>query len=159
MANRTPLTVHGAKLLAEELERLIKIERPRIINAISEARAHGDLKENAEYHAAREQQGFTEARIRHIESILSNAQIIDITTIENDGRIIFGATVHLSNTETSEELRYQIVGEDEADLKHHKISITSPIARALIGKYESDTILVQTPGGKVEFEIIGVDYV
>lgn len=159
MANRIPLTVHGAKLLAEELERLTKIERPRIINAISEARAHGDLKENAEYHAAREQQGFTEARIRHIEAILSNAQIIDVTTIENDGRVIFGATVHLMNTENGEELRYQIVGEDEADLKHHKISITSPIARALIGKFENDTILVQTPGGKLEFEITRVEYV
>ena len=131
---RVPMTKEGAKQLEEELQRLKTVERPRIINAIAEARAHGDLKENAEYHAAREQQSFTEGRIREIESKLSEAQIIDITQIPNSGKVIFGATVDLINSATDERLTFRIVGDDEADVKANKISVSSPLARALIGK-------------------------
>lgn len=157
--NKVPMTAHGAEKLKKELEHLKKVERPRIIAAIAEARAHGDLKENAEYHAAKEQQGFSEGRIREIEAKLSHAQIIDISHLTNEGKVVFGSTVTLANLETDEKVRYQIVGEDEADLKHHKISVTSPIARALIGKFEADEITVQTPQGAVGYEIIKVDYI
>jgi transcription elongation factor GreA len=133
-------------------------ERPKIIQAIAEARAHGDLKENAEYHAAREQQGFVEGRIQEIESKLSVAQIIDISNMENEGRVIFGATIKLTNP-TGNTITYQIVGEDEADINKQKISVTSPVARALIGKYEGDTVEVTTPDGKTAFEIVEVAYI
>src|SRR5579872_1806862 len=132
---KVPMTVSGAEMLREELNKLKHIERPRIINAIAEARAHGDLKENAEYHAAREQQGFAEGRILEIEAKLSNAQVIDVTQMENTGRVIFGATIKLTNS-AGKSISYQIVGEDEADITKFKISVTSPVARALIGKYE-----------------------
>lgn len=151
-----PMTVRGAELLREELNRLKQTERPKIINAIAEARAHGDLKENAEYHAAREQQGFIEGRIMEIEGKLSAASVIDITQIENSGRVIFGATVTLSAD--NQELHYQIVGEDEADINNNKISVTSPVARALIGKYEGDLVSVNTPQGSSEYEIVAVEY-
>lgn len=150
------MTVAGAEQLREELSRLKQVERPKIINAIAAARAHGDLKENAEYHAAREQQGFTEGRIVEIESKLSMAQIIDVTQIENTGRVIFGATVQLNGN--GKAITYQIVGEDEADIKINKISVTSPVARALIGKYEGDTVEVVTPEGTMTYEIIEVAY-
>lgn len=156
---KVPMTVMGAELLREELQRLKTIERPRIIAAIAEARAHGDLKENAEYHAAREQQGFVEGRIMEIESKLSTAQIIDVTQIENTGKVIFGTTVKLINAKTSSEVTYKIVGDDESDIKVNKISVSSPIARALIGKYEGDLIQVHTPDGDIEYEIIEVDYI
>src|SRR5689334_5896083 len=132
---KTPMTIYGAEKLREELQRLKQTDRPRVINAIAEARAHGDLKENAEYHAAREQQSFTEGRIKEIEAKLSVAQVIDVTQFENSGRIIFGATIKLTN-ETGNSITYKIVGEDEADIKNQKISITSPVARAMIGKFE-----------------------
>lgn len=153
--HKVPMTIAGAEKLREELRRLKQIERPRIINAIAEARAHGDLKENAEYHAAREQQGFIEGRILEIESKLSAAHIIDVSGIENTGRVIFGCTIKLSNNEGL-EIHYQIVGEDEADISNQKISVTSPVARALIGKYEGDTVEVQTPEGIIMYEIIEV---
>lgn len=153
-----PMTVLGAELLREELNRLKQVDRPRIINAIAEARAHGDLKENAEYHAAREQQSFAEGRIAEIESKLSVAKVIDVTKIENEGRVIFGATVKLSNSGTK-EITYQIVGEDEADIKLNKISVTSPVARGLIGKYEGDEVDVMTPEGKIKYEILEVSYI
>lgn len=155
---KVPMTTGGAEKLREELNRLKHTERPRIINAIAEARAHGDLKENAEYHAAREQQSFVEGRINEIEAKLSAANIIDVTQIENDGRVIFGATVTCTNGK-GQSLRYQIVGEDEADIKNHKISVTSPVARALIGKYEGDSVSVQTPEGAIVYEIVEVAYV
>jgi transcription elongation factor GreA len=155
---KVPMTVLGAERLREELVRLKQIERPRIINAISEARKHGDLKENAEYHAAREEQGFTEGRILEIESKLSMAQVIDITTMENEGRVIFGATIKLQNAKGG-EIVYQIVGEDEASVAENKISVTSPVARALVGKYEGDNVKVQTPDGAIEYEIIEVMYI
>ena len=155
---QVPMTIKGAEWLREELHRLKQIERPRIINAIAEARAHGDLKENAEYHAAREQQSFTEGRIAEIESKLAIAQIIDVTKLDNEGRVIFGATVKLTNGD-GQSLTYQIVGEDEADIKEHKISVTSPVARALIGKYEGDTVQVATPEGSTQYEIIEVAYI
>lgn len=155
---KVPMTVIGAEKLRKELNRLKQIERPKIINAIAEARAHGDLKENAEYHAAREQQSFMEGRILEIETKLSTAQIIDITQIENTGRVIFGATVTLSN-ESVKSLRYQIVGEDEADINESRISVTSPVARALIGKYEGDHVEVRTPDGVHVYEIIEVAYI
>ena len=154
---KVPMTVAAELMLREELNRLKQTERPRIINAIAEARAHGDLKENAEYHAAREQQGFIEGRILEIESKLSLAQVIDITHMENTGRVIFGATVKLSSVD-GKALSYRIVGEDEADIKEFKISVTSPVARALVGKYEGDTVEVQTPDGAKAYEIIGVIY-
>lgn len=157
--NKVPMTVAGADLLREELQRLKTVERPRIINAIAEARAHGDLKENAEYHAAREQQSFVEGRIMEIEGKLSTAQIIDVTSIENTGKVIFGTTVKMTNIKTSNDVRYKIVGDDEADINENKISISSPIARALIGKYEGDVVEVRTPEGVTEYEIIEVEHI
>ncbi|MBU2707976.1 transcription elongation factor GreA [Zooshikella marina] len=151
--NRIPMTVSGEVALREELKHLKTVERPRIIQAIAEAREHGDLKENAEYHAAREQQGFTEGRIKEIEGKLSSAHIIDVTKITKTGKVIFGVTVELLNLNTDEEVEYQIVGDDEADIKQGKISVNSPIARALIGKEEGDVALVRTPNGEVEYEI------
>lgn len=157
--NRVPMTAKGAEALQAELEELKKVVRPRIVAAIAEAREHGDLKENAEYHAAREQQGFAEGRIQDIEGKLGNAQIIDITKMTNNGKVIFGATVLLINLDDDSEIRYQIVGDDEADLKAGKISINSPIARGLIGKEEGDVVNIQTPGGSVEYEIDEVEYI
>ena len=159
MPQSVPMTAGGAKALREELEHLKKVERPRIINAISEARAHGDLKENAEYHAAREQQSFIEGRINEVEGKLSNCQIVDVTQIPNEGKVIFGATVTLYNVDKQQEVKYQIVGEDEADLKSSKISFSSPIARAVIGKYVDDEVTVVTPEGELPYEIIQVEYI
>ena len=156
---KVPLTVRGAEKLRAELHRLKTEARPRIIEAIAEAREHGDLKENAEYHAAREQQSFIEGRIAEIESKLSNAEVIDVTTIDAGGRVVFGATVDVVDEQTGEEFTYQIVGEDEADLKQGRIAFTSPIARALIGKQAGDVVQVQTPGGDRELEIIDVRYI
>jgi len=155
--NKVPMTIEGAERLREELDRL-KTERPLISKAIAEAREHGDLKENAEYHAAREQQGLCEARINDIEAKLGHAQVIDVTALPNTGKVIFGVTVKLVNIDTDEEVSYQIVGEDEADVKAGKISVTSPVARALVGKMEGDEVTVQTPGGEVEYEIEKVDH-
>jgi len=156
--NEVPMTINGAEQLRQELAAL-KVERPKIAKAIGTARELGDLRENAEYHAAKEQQGLVEARIRDIEAKLANAQIIDPTEITTTDKIVFGATVHLLNIDTDEELRYQIVGEDEADMKSAKISISSPIARALIGKHVNDIAEVVTPGGKIEYEIINIEYI
>ena len=153
-----PMTVRGAELLREELDFLKNVRRPEIIKAIAEAREHGDLKENAEYHAAREQQGFCEGRIQEIEGKLGNAQVIDVTKMANNGKVIFGATVVLVNVDTDEEVTYQIVGDDEADIKAGLISVNSPIARGLVGKELDDTVNIVTPGGTVEFEIIEVNY-
>ncbi|OZN25314.1 transcription elongation factor GreA [Actinobacillus seminis] len=153
-----PMTVRGAELLRQELDFLKNTRRPEIIKAIAEAREHGDLKENAEYHAAREQQGFCEGRIQEIEGKLSNSQIIDVTKLQNNGKVIFGATVVLLNTATEEEVTYQIVGDDEANIKAGLISVNSPIARGLVGKEVDDTVNIVTPGGTVEFEIIEVEY-
>lgn len=153
-----PMTVRGAALLREELDFLKNVRRPQIINAIAEAREHGDLKENAEYHAAREQQGFCEGRIQEIEGKLGNAQIIDVTKMVNSGKVIFGATVGLVNVDTDEEITYRIVGDDEASIKDGLISVNSPIARGLIGKEVDDTVSITTPGGKVEFDIVKVEY-
>ena len=152
------MTKAGELALRHEVQRLKQIERPRIVAAIAEAREHGDLKENAEYHAAREQQGFCEGRIKDIEAKLSHAQIIDVTQIENTGKVIFGVTVKLINLENDQPVTYQIVGEDEADVKNGKISVTSPIARGLIGKEEGDEVSVTTPGGGVEYEIDTVEH-
>ncbi|RWU12771.1 transcription elongation factor GreA [Pseudidiomarina gelatinasegens] len=157
--NQIPMTTHGAEMLRVELKRLKTEDRPRIIQAISDAREHGDLKENAEYHAAREQQGFCEGRIQEIEAKLSNAQIIDVTKVPNQGKVIFGATVTLYNTVTEKEVTYRIVGDDEADIKQNLISINSPIARALIGKGIDDVARVNTPNGEVEYEVVNVAYV
>ncbi|MBV34864.1 transcription elongation factor GreA [Kangiella spongicola] len=159
--SRVPMTAAGAEQLQEELNDLKKVQRPKVVAAIAEAREHGDLKENAEYHAAREQQGFIEGRIQEIEAKLSNAQIVDITKITNTGKVIFGSTVVLINLEDDDEteVRYQIVGDDEADIKQNKISINSPIARGLIGKEEGDIANIQTPGGKVEYEVGEVLYI
>jgi transcription elongation factor GreA len=154
-----PMTLHGAEALRAELNELKGVKRPAVIAAISEARAHGDLKENAEYHAAREQQGFIEGRIKDIEAKLSHAQVIDVTTLNAGGKVVFGATVVLLDINTNEEKTYQIVGIDEADLKHGKISVTSPVARALIGKIEGDEVALDAPGGTHEFEILEVRYV
>lgn len=159
MTTKIPITARGAEQLREELRELKNVARPRVIEAIAEARAHGDLKENAEYHAAREQQSFIEGRIAEINSKLSNAQIIDITTMPATGKIIFGATVDLVEEESGEEVTYQIVGEDEADISAGMISVTSPIARALIGKEEGDVAEVQAPGGTKSYEILEVKYV
>jgi transcription elongation factor GreA len=153
------MTVAGEASLRAELEKLKKEDRPRISRAIAEAREHGDLKENAEYHAAREQQSFAEGRIMEIEAKLAEAQVIDVTRIANTGKVIFGVTVDLVNVETDETVRYQIVGEDEAEVKSNKISVTSPIARALIGKEEGDVVVVRAPGGEVEYEIEKVHHV
>ncbi len=151
--NRIPMTVKGEHALREELKKLKTEDRPRVIEAIADAREHGDLKENAEYHAAREQQSFIEGRIQEIESKLSHAQVIDVTKIEKTGKVIFGTTVRLINVDTEETVSYQIVGDDEADIKGGKISISSPIARALIAKEEGDVVAVQVPSGTVEYEI------
>lgn len=159
MSTQVPMTVLGAEALREELNHLKTEVRPRIVADIAEAREHGDLKENAEYHAAREQQGFCEGRIQEIEAKLSNVQIIDVTKMPNNGKVIFGATVTILNCDTDEETKYHIVGEDEADIKNGKISVGSPIARGLIGKNLDDVANIQTPAGTVEFEIIEVDYV
>jgi transcription elongation factor GreA len=155
---RSPLTLEGAKRLREELVHLKKTVRPQIIEAIAEARAHGDLKENAEYHAAREQQGFTEGRIQALEGSLSHAHIIDPSLVDHGARVVFGATVHLADEETGAEQIYQIVGELEADIQHNRLSVSSPIARALIGKEEGDVVEVRAPGGVREFEIVSVSY-
>ena len=157
--NKIPLTARGAEKLREELNHLKTVMRPRITQAIAEARAHGDLKENAEYHAAREQQSFTEGRIKELETKLANCQIIDVTKLNANGRIVFGATVDLTDADTGDEVTYQIVGEDEADIKQGMISVTSPIARALIGKKEGDVAVVQAPGGVKEYDIGAVRYV
>lgn len=156
--NQTPMTVRGAEKLREELEYLKSDLRPKIIEAIAEARAHGDLKENAEYHAAREQQGFCEGRIQDIEGKLSKAQIIDVTKLANSGRVVFGATVTVLKSDTEEELTYRIVGDDEADIKVGLISVNSPIARGLIGKEVDDVAIIKTPSGDVEYEILEVQY-
>ena len=156
--SKVPMTKQGELRLREELEQLKTVERPRIIKDIATAREHGDLKENAEYHAAREQQGFCEGRIKEIESKLAGAQVIDITSIPHSGKVIFGTTVDLINLDTDDEVCYQIVGDDEADLKHKKISVNSPIARALIGKEEGEIVVVQTPNGPVEYEIAEVQH-
>lgn len=151
--NKTPMTVTGEARLRAELDHLKKVERPRIIQAIAEARAHGDLKENAEYHAARDQQSFTEGRIQEIESKLSQVQVIDITKVPVTGKVIFGATVTIVHLDTDKAVTYQIVGDDEADARESKISYQSPIARALIGKGIGDVVVVKTPAGDVEYEI------
>lgn len=156
--NKVPMTVRGAELLRDELKRLKSTDRPQVIKAIAEARAHGDLKENAEYHAAKEQQGFIEGRIKEIEGKLSHIQVIDVTAIEPTGRIVFGSTVELLEEETGDTKVYTIVGEDEADIKTGKISFTSPIARALIGRSEGDEVSFSAPGGEMHYEVIEVRY-
>ena len=156
--NRCPMTVQGEAALKAELHQLKTVERPRITEAIAEARAHGDLKENAEYHAAREEQGFAEGRIQEIEGKLAEAQVIDITKIANSGKVLFGTTVTIINVDTDDEKTYQIVGDDEADIKFSKISVNSPIARGLIGKEVGDIATVNTPGGLVEYEIDKVEH-
>lgn len=159
MSSKFPMTLLGAQKLQEELDDLKKVQRPRIVQAIAEAREHGDLKENAEYAAAREQQSFCEGRIQEIEAKLSNAQIIDVTKIAHTGKVIFGTTVTIINIETDQAVTYQIVGDDEADVKDNKISVNSPIARALIGKEEGDVVVVRAPGGEVEYEIEQVEHI
>lgn len=154
-----PMTVRGAEQLREELDFLKNVRRPQIIDAIAEAREHGDLKENAEYHAAREQQGFCEGRIQEIEGKLGNAQIIDVTKMTNNGKVVFGTTVQLVNVGTDEEVTYRIVGDDEANIKEGLISVNSPIARGLIGKEVDDSVSISTPGGQVEFDIVSVEYI
>ena len=156
--NRVPMTVRGEQVLREELEKLKKVERPRITQAIAEAREHGDLKENAEYHAAREQQSFAEGRIKELEHKLSHAQIIDVTKIPVTGKVVFGATVTLIDVEDDQTVAYRIVGEDEADAKANLISVNSPIARALVGKAEGDEVTVNAPGGDVIYEIEAVEH-
>ena len=157
--NKVPLTIKGAQKLREELHELKTNARPKVIQAIADAREHGDLKENAEYHAAREQQGFIEGRIQDIESKLSNAQIIDVTELDAGGRVVFGATVDLVDEDTGQQVTYQIVGDDESDIKAGMISVNAPIARALIGKLEGDVATVTTPGGVKEYEIAQVRYI
>jgi len=154
-----PLTVAGATKLRAELENLKSVKRPAVINAIAEARAHGDLKENAEYHAAREQQGFIEGRIQELEYALSHAQLIDVATITAGTRVVFGATVDLADSDTGDEVTYKIVGDLESDIKQRLISISSPMARAMIGKNEGDSITIEAPGGNREFDIIAVRYI
>lgn len=156
---RYPMTKEGQHAIHEELNRLKFVERPRIIEAIKTARELGDLKENAEYQEAKREQGMIEGRIQELEAKLSNCQIIDVTTLPNNGRVIFGVTVTIMNCDTDEEVTYKIVGEDEADIKHNKISVTSPIARALITKEEGDRVDVQTPSGTLKYEIVKVDYI
>lgn len=153
------MTVIGAERLRVELERLKTVERPRIIQAIAEARAHGDLSENAEYHAAKEQQGMLEARIKDLENRAANAQVIDPTTVNANGRVVFGATLQLHEEHSGQEVTYQIVGDHEADIAQGKISVSSPIARALIGKEEGDVVEVQVPGGKRQYEILSIRYI
>ncbi|WP_298774857.1 transcription elongation factor GreA [uncultured Shewanella sp.] len=157
--NKVPMTVIGADMLRKELDHLKFERRPKITEAIGTARELGDLKENAEYHAAREEQGICEARIRDIEGKLSNAQIIDVTKMPNTGRVIFGVTVTILNVDTDEEMTYRIVGDDEANIKENLISVSSPIARGLVGKNLDDEITIETPGGKTDYEIIRVDYI
>ena len=159
MSVRAPLTVKGAQRLRAELDELKSVKRPAVIHAIAEARAHGDLKENAEYHAAREQQGFIEGRIKQLEGELSHAQLIDVAGLNAGSRIVFGATVELADADSGEEKRYQIVGDLEADIKQGLIAISSPVARALIGKHEGDVITIDAPAGQREYEIVGVRYV
>jgi transcription elongation factor GreA len=159
MNNKVPLTKAGADKLEIELKELKSVRRPRVIQAIAEAREHGDLKENAEYHAAREEQGFIEARIKDLEGKLTNAQIIDVTTMKDTGRVIFGTTVVIYDENEDKEITYQIVGEDEADIKAGKISVSSPVAMALIGKEVDDVALVKTPSGDKELEILAVKYI
>ncbi|MFN3234682.1 MAG: transcription elongation factor GreA [Gammaproteobacteria bacterium] len=158
MSDKVPMTVQGAEKLRQELHQLKTVERPEVVKAIATARAHGDLKENAEYHAAREKQSFIEGRILEIESKLSHANIIDTKKMENTGRVIFGATVKLFDLNTENSLTYMIVGEDEANVNENKISLTSPIARAMIGKEKGDCIVVRAPQGEMEYEIIEVEY-
>jgi len=155
---RTPLTHKGAQVLRQELEHLKSVMRPKIIEAIAEARAHGDLRENAEYHAAREQQGFTEGRINELESVLSFAEVIDVSKLNAGSRIVFGATVELEEHDSGETVRYQIVGDLEADFKQGRISVSSPVARALIGKSEGDLVEIQAPNGTRRYEIVAVAY-
>ena len=156
--NKVPMTVRGANLLRDELKKLKSEDRPSVITAIAEARAHGDLKENAEYHAAKDQQGFIEARIKDIEAKLSNIEVIDVTTIDAKGKVVFGSTVKLLDMQTDSEIVYTIVGEDEADIKTGLISFTSPIARAMIGKNEGDEVSFSAPGGEKYYEVIEVRY-
>lgn len=155
---RAPITAKGAVRLREELEHLKSVKRPAIIAAIAEAREHGDLKENAEYHAAREEQGFIEGRIKLLEGELSHAEVIDVAKLNAGSKVVFGASVTLADVETDEEKKYQIVGDLEADIKHGLIAVSSPVARALIGKMEGDTIAIEAPGGHREYEIVGVAY-
>ena len=159
MSARVPMTKVGEARLRAELQKLKSEDRPRVIAAISDAREHGDLKENAEYHAAREQQSFIEGRIQEVEGKLGAAQVIDVTSIENSGKVIFGTTVHLLNMDTDEQVVYQIVGEDEADIKDAKISVSSPIARALVGRSAGDVVAIRVPSGTVEYEIEDVQYI
>ncbi|HUS24388.1 MAG TPA: transcription elongation factor GreA [Candidatus Binatia bacterium] len=156
---RTPLTQRGAEQLRDELKRLKSVERPAVVKAIAEARAHGDISENAEYNAAKEQQSFLEGRIAEIEHKLGAAQIVDVTQVNAGGKVVFGATVTVADADSGKELRYQIVGEDEADSKKGLLSFNSPIARALIGRKEGDVVTVQTPAGERELELVGVEYV
>jgi transcription elongation factor GreA len=156
--NKVPMTVRGANLLRDELKKLKSEDRPSVIKAIAEARAHGDLKENAEYHAAKDQQGFIEARIKDIEAKLSNTEIIDVTTVDAKGKVVFGSTVKLLDVQADSEIIYTIVGEDEADIKTGLISYTSPIARAIIGKNEGDEVSFSAPGGEKYYEVIEVRY-
>jgi transcription elongation factor GreA len=157
--SRIPLTERGAEKLRDELKRLKSVDRPAVVKAIAEARAHGDISENAEFHAAKEQQSFLEGRIAEIEAKLGNAQILDVTKLNAGGKVVFGSTVKIADADSGKESRYQIVGEDEADSKSGLISINSPIARALIGKKEGDVVEVQAPGGMRELEILGVEYI
>ncbi len=157
--SKVPMTVRGHELLRDELKKLKSVDRPQVIEAIAEARAHGDLKENAEYHAAKEQQGFIEGRIKELEGKLSHLHVIDVTAIDAKGKIVFGSTVELLEEDNNKEIEYRIVGEDEADIKHGLISYTSPIARALIGKSEGDIVSFQAPGGEKTFEILEVKYI
>ena len=159
MSGKFPLTLRGAELLRAELQRLKSVDRPAVIAAIAEARSHGDLSENAEYDAAKERQGFIEGRIAEVEAKLSNAQIIDPASLDADGRVVFGATVELEDINSGQPVVYQIVGDDESDIKSGKISFSSPVARALIGKFSGDTVEVQTPGGVREYEILDVKYI
>jgi transcription elongation factor GreA len=156
--SKIPITLRGAELLREELKRLKTVDRPSVVAAIAEARSHGDLSENAEYDAAKERQGFIEGRIADVEGKLGNAQIIDPAALDADGRVVFGATVDLEDMDSGQKVTYQIVGDDEADLKKSKISLNSPVARALIGKFAGDVAEVQTPGGRREYEILDVRY-
>ncbi|MFH1601231.1 MAG: transcription elongation factor GreA [Pseudomonadota bacterium] len=155
---RAPLTTHGAARLRDELEHLKSVKRPAVISAIAEARAHGDLKENAEYHAAREQQGFIEGRIQELEYTLSHAQLIDVSTLNAGSRVVFGATVELADCDSGDEVTYQIVGDLEADIKKGLVSVSSPLARALIGKHEGDTVTIQAPAGTRDYDIVAVRY-
>jgi transcription elongation factor GreA len=156
--SKVPLTARGAALLRDELKKLKSVDRPRVVRAIAEARAHGDLRENAEYHAAKEQQGFIEARIREIESKLSHAQIIDVSKVDARGRVVFGSTVLLHDHDSDAEITYQIVGEDEADIREGRVSFTSPVARALIGRRQGEDVTVRTPAGERDYEILEVRY-